>query len=304
MAASTALIFGDFSSTPKSSKSLKGASGLFNQQIMPRSPLTAMNSNRRSDVQHQQAQQNTFMSDTSRSRQFVPTTPGPPPKASLSLMGGMALQKDRNISTPLSQITTKQSIAAGISTPVPVASPSFLDRNKSNTTRGDSLFGEAQISSFATSESHWVVAHGYSSSTEYNELSAILSSFGRINMQEASGNWLAVQFESRLAAEKALCNQPILLTNSLCGIVRGSPSLLHKLNNGKQQPPNMTPNKGKTIETNKKTLTIGKLEENDILLLENRASRNEDQRNKERSVCDKLAAWYFGWDDDEHPHSD
>lgn len=101
MAASTALLFGDFSSTPKSSKSLKGASGLFNQQIMPRSPLTAMHSNRRSDVQHQQAQQNAFMSDTSRSRQVVPTTPGPPPKASLSLMGGMALQKDVSLVKPL-----------------------------------------------------------------------------------------------------------------------------------------------------------------------------------------------------------
>jgi hypothetical protein len=220
------------------------------------------------------------------------------------------MNNNRNTATPKSY--TKRNVQnsetptmAGVSTPVPVASPPFLLKNK-GTTNNNNNSSESLVAD------HWVVAHGYTSPIEYKELLNILSTFGRIQRQEANGNWLAVQFESRLSAEKAICCQPILLTNSLCGIARGTPDLLQRLNTGKQQQIAAKGSAAKSMEqlqndTNKTVTTItgklGKLDENDILLLEN-SSYADDPRKpyEQRSICDKMLSWYFGWD--EHSHSD
>ena len=180
-------------------------------------------------------------------------------------------------------------------------------KNKS-TTHIDSYSSESLVAD------NWVVAHGYTSPIEYKELLNILSTFGRIQRQEANGNWLAVQFESPLSAEKAICCQPILLSNALCGIARGTPDLLQKLNTGKQQQQQQqnaakgsSANSMAQLQNDNKTVTtagkLGKLDEMDILLLEN-SSYADDPRKpyEQRSICDKLLAWYFGWN--EHSHSD
>jgi len=335
MPASRTSIFGDFS-RPKSPQSAsKGIKGLENpliksgefsslsggevptsyspllstQRLIPRTALIAMNSNHDFEKYQQQEQKNIVLK--TRKPHQLSSTPGTPPKASLSLMGGMTLplenKNNRDIVTPKPQTTQEvQSIDVGFSIPVPVTSPPFSGGNKSDTSN-DSLFGEEEVSGFVSSESHWVVAHGYASSTEYEEMFAILSSFGRIIRLEASGNWLAVQFESRLSAEKAICSQPILLANSLCGIARGTPSLLQKLNTGKEQSKRQPQNtaQGKEQNTKKKILTstTGNLNENDILLLENTSFTGCHQHNKKNSICEKILAWYFGWDEG-HSHLD
>ena len=111
-------------------------------------------------------------------------------------------------------------------TPVPVASPPLLKKEN----KVDSYFQTlSNFSSESLVADHWVVAYGYTSSNEYEELLRILSSFGSIEKHEAGGNWLAVLYESRLSAEKALVSQTILLKNTLCGMARGTPSLLQSL---------------------------------------------------------------------------
>jgi hypothetical protein len=193
---------------------------------------------------------------------------------------------------------------AKVSTPIPVASPRLLEK-KSDT---NSYFRES--SSSFSSESlvadHWVVAHGYTSSNEYKELLGILSSYGTIQSQEAGGNWLALLYASRLSAEKALCCQPILLSNTLCGMTRGTPSLLQSLSSGKgekQQQDNMMQGEEKLAgaSRNDSKRAESGIDERDILLLENSAYESR-KPYRPKSVCDKVFAWYFGWE--EHPHSD
>ena len=197
---------------------------------------------------------------------------------------------------------------AAVSTPAPIASPPYLGK-KNNT---DSYFAEpsSTFSSESLVADHWVVAHGYTSSNEYKELLSVLSSYGTIQSQEAGGNWLAVQYESRLSAEKALCCQPILLSNTLCGMTRGTPTLLQSLSSGKgekQQQNNIVQGgREKSTEqlgsnSGKKVTPAGNLDEQDILLLENSAYESR-KPYQPKSVCDKVFAWYFGWDD--HSHSD
>ena len=50
-----------------------------------------------------------------------------------------------------------------------------------------------------------------------------------------------------------------------------------------------------------KITPAGNLDEQDILLLENSAYESR-KPYQPKSMCDKVFAWYFGWD--EHPHSE
>lgn len=274
------------------------------QTIPPRSPLIAVTPNR-DNLRHRQ--------EDYKSRTSQIATPGPPPRMSLSLMGGMAMPmqtkhdiaKEPQMKQQKQRFDTLKSPAA-VSTPIPVASPRLLEK-KSETTN---YFRES--SSSFSSESlvadHWVVAHGYTSSNEYKELLGILSSYGTIQSQEAGGNWLAVLYASRLSAEKALCCQPILLSNTLCGMTRGTPSLLQSLSSGKgekQQQDTMMQgdekSAGASRNDSKRAESGGTIDERDILMLENSAYESR-KPYQPKSICDKVFAWYFGWE--EHLHSD
>jgi len=240
-------------------------------------------------------------------------TPGPPPKMSLSLMGGLTTpmqMKTANLKQPRMKqqeqgLDTLKAPQA-VTNPLPVASPRILENKKST----DNYFAES-TASFASESliaDHWVVAHGYTSSSEYKELLGILSSFGTIENQEAGGNWLAVQYKSRLSAEKALSRQSVLLGNTLCGMTRGTPTLMQSLSSGKgenQNRMNIVPEAGKSTEEVRKERRSAhgssSLDEQDILLLENSAYESREH-DRPKSMCDKVLAWYFGWD--EHPHSD
>ena len=203
------------------------------------------------------------------------------------------LQRHENLKAP-----------TAVNSPVPVASPPFLDRKNNN----NCYFGEGEVPNLQYSESlladHWVVAHGYTSPNEYEELLSILSTYGVIQCQKAGGNWLAVSFESRLSAEKAICCQPILLRNTLCGVARGTPNLLQSLRTEAQKRQNALTEEGEKTEQlwvgNKPS--SGHLNEKDILRLENSSCERYHQAYQPKSICDKVLAWYFGWN--EHPHAD
>ena len=194
-----------------------------------------------------------------------------------------------------------QSRKTPASTPIPVASPRLL-QNKPTT---DNYFKDttSNFSSESLVADHWVVAHGYTSLNEYKELLGILSSYGTIQSQESGGNWVAVLYESRVSAEKALTCQPVLLSNTLCGMTRGTPQLLQSLSSS-GQPPQANIIEEEPVGNNKRvaaSVDKGNLNERDILCLQNSAYESRTPY-KPKSVCDKVFAWYFGWED--HPHSD
>lgn len=268
---------------------------------MPRSPLLVVTPNR-DNVRHQPE----LKKKTSQI-----ATPGPPPKMSLSLMSGMAMPMQTKSAIAREPQTAQQeqrfeTEKATVSTPIPVASPPLLQKESNNDTYFNS---SSRYSSESLVADHWVVAHGYTSSDEYEELLRILSSYGTIKKQEAGGNWLAVLYESRLSAEKALVSQTILLKNTLCGMTRGTPSLLQSLSSskGEKQRQNIIQGEDKISDqsgSNGKGNEdrSGNLKERDILMLENSAYEST-KPYKPKSVCDKFFAWYFGWEE-EHPHSD
>jgi hypothetical protein len=181
----------------------------------------------------------------------------------------------------------------------------------------------------------WVVAYGYTSLNEFHELLDLLTSFGSLQQHHQSGgNWLAVQYESRLAVERALCSQPVTLrnNNTLCGTVRGTPALLQSL----------WTRTTKSVETTTSTTTAFTKSSNprpfiqsggggstrsdddvDSKWLLNTNDDNDDHQHRSSantSVCQKVMSWYFGWeyiatnknfsnnndddDDRHHPHSD
>jgi len=323
-------IFGNFSSAQPSMKSPKSPKGVIIEnpllknaqfsygvstlstqptssalQTMPRSPLLAVTPNR-DNIRRQQEH---------KGKASKIATPGPPPKMSLSLMGSMAMpvhSKSSNGNDPQTEQIQQRSdtlkAPAMVSTPIPVASPPLLEKMNRDT---DMFFGEssASFSSESLVADHWVVAHGYTSPNEYKELLGILSSFGIIQSQESGGNWLAVLYESRLSAEKALTCQPFLLSNTLCGISRGTSSLMQKLSSGKggkqlliqggEESAGSSRDGGNRIGHDK-----GKLKERDILMLENTGYESR-KPFQPKSTCERLLSWYFGWEDwEDHPHSD
>lgn len=273
-------------------------------QAMPRSPLLAMTPNR-DNLRHQQLKTKTSQ---------IADTPGPPPTTSLSLMGGMGMpmQTNRSIASNEPQMKQQETrfdtlkTPAMVSTPIPVASPRLLEK-KSKT---ESYFREStsNFSSVSLVADHWVVAHGYTSHHEYEELLSILSSYGTIVKQDAGGNWLAVLYESKFSAEKAIDRQTIILSNTLCGIISGSPSLLQKLSSSrvetKQQEVLIGEDKSREMSRNDSRgdeIGRGNVNEMDILMLENSAYESRE-KYKPKSLCDKVFAWYFEWED--HPHSE
>lgn len=181
-------------------------------------------------------------------------------------------------------------------TPPPVNSPRLLVQTNQEQPKKD----------FPTDESnHWVVSYGYANREEFKELERILTSYGPISQNHANANWLAIKYESRLAAEKALCSQPIKLSsNSLCGTVRGSQQLLQSLQ--AQQP-----SKQRTLGNQSATAPLGKssemqiesasLSEEDILA---RYDGYDGMQRNNGSICEKVMAWLFDWDRMNKPHSD
>eukprot|EP00980_Cylindrotheca_fusiformis_P020757 scaffold7755_cov104-Cylindrotheca_fusiformis.AAC.2 len=253
------------------------------QQTQARSPLTAVSINRQNRPNQMQR------------------TPGPPPKASLSLMGMIPAVETSNSTATLASRTS--SSAENNLTPPPIASPRLLWEQ--NHHPKDAKLSTVEM---ITDTNNWIVAYGYSNSEEYKELERILNGYGQILQQHSNGNWVAVRYESRLAAEKALCSQPIRLTsNSLCGTVRGAPQLLQSLRDQRRNEassPSLTSQRSSgriSMDTRPNVL-----EEKDILAHYSGNDNGENHHKAHTSICEKLLSWVLDWDSTSrhHPHAD
>jgi hypothetical protein len=123
----------------------------------------------------------------------------------------------------------------------------------------------------------------------------ILKACGMVEQHLSGGNWVAVRFLSRYAAEKALSSQPIYSTKSnlYYGISRLTPERLRILQQQKSKVgvADNQPTAGQLL-----AITDGAskpLEESDVLM---RDARSVIERpSKPENVCQQVLAWWFGW---------
>ncbi|GKY95279.1 hypothetical protein MPSEU_000489900 [Mayamaea pseudoterrestris] len=87
------------------------------------------------------------------------------------------------------------------------------------------LLGSASSDIVGTSGC-WILVYGYTTHEQFKTLLNEFSSYGRVvDYKSPSGesrqNWLALQYESRLEAEKALCHDDIQIDSGVyCGVKR------------------------------------------------------------------------------------
>ena len=96
-------------------------------------------------------------------------------------------------------------------------------------TTGESL----NTNTLSMGSGNWVLIYGYTTHQQYKKLLKQFSSYGRVlnhkkpstlndDKAENPQNWLALQYESRLEAEKALCHDHFELSDTgvFCGVKR------------------------------------------------------------------------------------
>jgi hypothetical protein len=72
----------------------------------------------------------------------------------------------------------------------------------------------------------WVLVYGYSNASQYEDILRRFADFGHILAHRGRSNWIAIQYESQLEAEKALCHQHMELQAAAdgeviyCGVTR------------------------------------------------------------------------------------
>jgi hypothetical protein len=171
----------------------------------------------------------------------------------------------------------------------------------------------------------WVLIYGYASANHYQEIFRRFTQYGHVldrrgSCQPGRSNWVALQYESRLQAEKALCHQHVQLADGIfCGIKRlddNDPILLQAADNSlsglwtttattmesdrmmlsNEQPESTmngdATNGGHHQPTSKAN---GVLEEKDILLLPgDRTPTNGGGRKG--SICENILRWLLSID--------
>lgn len=71
---------------------------------------------------------------------------------------------------------------------------------------------------------YWVLVYGYSTEEQYQEILRLFRTFGRVldyqgPCQPGRSNWVALQYETRLDAERARCHQHVQLMDGVfCGV--------------------------------------------------------------------------------------
>jgi hypothetical protein len=169
----------------------------------------------------------------------------------------------------------------------------------------------------------WVLVYGYTSQAQYDEILRRFSSFGHVLDHHGSyalgqSNWIAIRYESRLEAEKALCHQHMRLVDDIfCGVKRlqdndpillqaqGSLDSLWNSQNKKDavrggddkrfaapdsQGWGTTSSLPRVVNAN-----TNSLEEREILLSPNHPAVSAGRRR--RGVCEEMARWIFAIDD-------
>lgn len=149
-----------------------------------------------------------------------------------------------------------------------------------------------------SSEEFWVIAVGLGTGCTSSTAFEFLQSFGRILSTKENNNWIAVQYDSELAAARASTRQLVRLGDSLCGVLPASPQFLQELTAKTVSTENFLPGSDLQIE---KRLKYPKLEEKKLLLGSRGANTYDDEEcARPSSICDRFFSWYFGWNVKEH----
>ena len=136
----------------------------------------------------------------------------------------------------------------------------------------------------------WVLVYGFAPKTQFDEVLRRFDSFGRVIAQRGGQmNWVALRYESVLEAEKALCQQPCILSDgSVVGVCRIDKKLSSTLNfdTSPMLLEGLVGREEQAIEVN------SGLKESDVL-----ATRTTKDRANKASTCERVLAFLFGWDD-------
>jgi hypothetical protein len=240
-----------------------------------------------------------------RSQKLAHATPGPPPRASMSLnlkLGSVSevcnptgtvsssILTSNDDLTPFKEKSTFHDNTKS-SVPVPISSPQSLFGSRETPPKDRALVNRG------SGHGHWVVAFGYTNDKESKELYSILQEYGRILSTKSSGNWIAVQFQDEVSAQQASARQLVRVGSILFGISRTNAQLLQEL--GSKQSAEKSDLQFNTRPSNASFFAekSSQLEEEDILAgYAKEESEISSARHYEKSVCEKMFYWYFGWD--------
>jgi hypothetical protein len=160
------------------------------------------------------------------------------------------------------------------------------------------------------------------------------------NLVLSDGNWLAVQYESQLAAQEAVCNQPYIVPCSssggvaICGAVDASTNGLIQRLTSASKSMIVTTTTARPIVSDSATTMLRlmpeestSITESDLLNLPPPGGRHNNNMTggstaavaANLSICTRVLYWILGWDpedfakemmmaaaddDHHHPHSD
>jgi hypothetical protein len=170
----------------------------------------------------------------------------------------------------------------------------------------------------------WVVVNGYVSEQDFQVISKLFHSFGRVlDMKGAACrpgvvNWVAFKYASPLQAKKALCHSPICVAQPrvLCSVHPLTPELQEALdwnNNSSDKYNNSSSQQQQTLfltqepssssqEDNINTNTSSSLSNNNTSALQEKdilmgyEQVYSDHRHRDaNNICEQLLSWWFGW---------
>lgn len=187
-----------------------------------------------------------------------------PPTASFMVNGDVGVSNER----PSVETTTFESTVEASSIPQPV---------------NDSL-------------DRWVVIYGYSTEAQYQAILRKFQSFGKVVSHRGScrpgrSNWIALEYESIVQAEKALCQQNCLLMD---GVLIGVTRLTLPLKQSLEWNPTSSLSSDVASRLDDK-FQNDVMSEEDILLLASPKKKQSFVIGARRNVCERFLSWWFGW---------
>jgi hypothetical protein len=151
----------------------------------------------------------------------------------------------------------------------------------------------------------WVVVYGYSTEAQFQAILRKFESFGKIVSHRGSGrsNWIALEYDSVVQAEKALCQQNcLLLDDILVGVTRLTMSLKQSLDWNAptaSAPLSVLPDVrlcDRFENSNNNNNNNNMMKEEDILLFSSpKKKQSLVVGGANGNVCERFLSWWFGW---------
>lgn len=149
----------------------------------------------------------------------------------------------------------------------------------------------------------WVVVYGYSTEAQYNAILRKFSSFGKVVSHRGSckpgrSNWIALEYESVVQAEKALCQQNCILTDGiLVGVVRLTVPLQQSLDWNASTTSSLVLSSTNVVASRlEPKFDQDEMTETDILVVESPKKKQPIEiAGAKGNVCERFLAWWFAW---------